>query len=308
MTQKQILAIDGGGTSTEIVVQTAAGETLFYDKKSGANYRTVRPPSFKKILQSIIVMLESQLVAPEIEVAVFSFAGIDTKEDWQEAWTILSEVVRNSSLQIKRMMLENDVEAVMHGTLNKKRGVLLLAGTGSIAYGQDADGKKFRVGGWGPIWSDEGSGYWIGREIAKALFQAEDGRISQTSLKKAALELMSFKSVHELVSLQSVSEIARLAQVLEVCCVNEDEVARWIAKRAATELSFLIKTLVEKLDFDQKDSIPIFLGGGVLKHTSCVRRELKNQLTEQYPYSQIELLSKEPIEYIINRGRLALIQ
>src|SRR5207245_604135 len=68
----------------------------------------------------------------------------------------------------RRVNVIADVEAAWHATLGAERGVLVLAGTGSIALGRDARGRWARAGGLGPLLGDEGSAFWIGREWLRA--------------------------------------------------------------------------------------------------------------------------------------------
>ena len=126
-------------------------------------------------------MLQASEVLTErtIAVAVFAIAGIDTEEDARIVREITEASITNSPFIVETLIVENDVEATLLGIANGQPTTLLISGTGAICFSFNGE-KTVRAGGWGHRVGDEGSGYWIGQQVAKAIFRAADGRGKST--------------------------------------------------------------------------------------------------------------------------------
>lgn len=301
MTCQVILAIDGGATKTETTLRTEEGVILFHDIRSGTNYRTIGLAALRTVFESVIISLCEKYPEKRIDIAVLGLAGIDSEEDKRKVYQLASDLFQMNEMKVGRLVVENDVVSVMRGALKEEAGVILVAGTGSIAYGQNGNGDIQRVGGWGNIAGDEGSGYWIGREIMRAICRMEDGRGHSTFLQEAAFQLAGCRTVDELVQLRTVHEVAQLAAVLENCCMQGDSAAIRIAEQAAEELACVAITCVRACGLEWQNS-KIRVGGGVLTHSFHVFRKLKESLQKEFPACRLELLPKRPIEYVVERG------
>lgn len=168
-------------------------------------------------------------------------AGIDTQSDFEALTHIVQQALNSTHFNINKAILENDVQAALLGLVGHQPGVLLISGTGSIALATDGNGNVVRTGGWGHRAGDEGSGYWIGRQILKAIFRAEDKLEAPTILKKLVFEKLQIDSIDQLMTWlyqadYTNAQTASLSTVLQEAVSLNDEKAISIAELAAKEL------------------------------------------------------------------------
>lgn len=160
-----IVAVDGGGTKTLAVRigRDATVQALHITK--GCN--PFDQPDWQTILANLVIPLASG-----IEGAAFGIAGYgENRETGFRLRAHVHQICPNSPVS-----LTNDVDMACIGAFAGGAGVLLLSGTGSMAWASDGAGQTARVGGWGPVFGDEGSAYWIGRKALQRVCQAMDGR------------------------------------------------------------------------------------------------------------------------------------
>lgn len=301
-----ILAIDGGGTKTEATLRTCDGTILYHGKSSGSNHDTVGLAQVEKVLLSILTEMSDVYREMSVDIAVFALAGIDSSEKELKVRRVVEGVCRSTHLEVGRLIVENDAESVLRGVMKNKRGVLLISGTGSIAYGQDKDGNIIRAGGWGHLAGDEGSGHWIGTEMVRAIFKAEDGRGPATLLTKHLLNRLGLHAVQDLATWlhsepYAVEKIAQLTKVLEVCSSEGDREALRITEEAAEELAQLIGSALRKCRLE-KEGCPVFIGGGTAINSAVLFTALKKRMKKEFPLCELTLLEKSPIDYVITRG------
>jgi N-acetylglucosamine kinase-like BadF-type ATPase len=127
-------------------------------------------------------------------------------------------------------------------------GIVVLAGTGSISYGQDRAGKSARSGGFGFLLADEGSGYWLGHQALRATVRAADGRGPDTRIRPIVFEALEVSSVSDLVP--RVYEkglpkhrIAALAGVVQRARDEGDAVAAALIDAGARELALAARAV-----------------------------------------------------------------
>jgi N-acetylglucosamine kinase-like BadF-type ATPase len=149
-----------------------------------------------------------------------------------------------------------DYEIALVGALGERRGVLVLAGTGSLAYGVNDAGEAALVGGWGYLLDDKGSGYWIGQQGLQAVIQAEDGRGPETSLTRILLGALSLEKPLDVIAWLYRSEtprtrdVAQLAPLVLDQAAGGDSVAQQIVTQAVTELARAAQTVIRRLKLD----------------------------------------------------------
>lgn len=164
-----ILGIDGGGTKTTFLMVDADDRELARVESGGSNYNSVGVEASRNALAEGIGRLPA---LPDVIAA--GFAGAGRPAGVRHYYTLLRELVPAAEI-----LIESDAHVAYAGALGDRSGVVLVAGTGSVAIGGMEDGTRFRYGGWGPQFGDEGSGFWIGREaIRTALAFHEDRRSS----------------------------------------------------------------------------------------------------------------------------------
>ena len=166
--------------------------------------------------------------------------------------------------------LTNDVEVGWAGSLALAPGINVVAGTGSIAYGKDAAGNAARSGGWDEFFSDEGSGYWLGRKMMQLFSKQADGRVPRGALygivrgEFSLGEDLDFIDLIRTRYLGRRESVAGLQILLERAALAGDESARALYREAAGELCALAFAVRDQLDFPPEGFL-VSCSGGVFK-------------------------------------------
>lgn len=273
-----LVGIDGGGSYVRVVITNLALEVLAQAEGSTVNPSVVGREAAAALIQKVLrsALEQAGLAANQIGAAGIGIAGASATYagDW------LREVIR-PVIPEARIVPSSDVEIALVGAHGARYGVLVLAGTGSVALGIDAVGRMARAGGWGYLLGDEGSGYWIGLEGLRAVMRAADGRGERSALEQrllAALELPDVQAVTLWLYQAETSrtrEVARLAPLVCQAAVDGDRVAGEIVDRAAVELALLCRAVIRQLG---ASDLPVAFAGGLLVNPTPVRAQLCQHL------------------------------
>uniref|UniRef100_A0A2P2JZ10 N-acetyl-D-glucosamine kinase n=2 Tax=Rhizophora mucronata TaxID=61149 RepID=A0A2P2JZ10_RHIMU len=192
-----------------------------------------------------------------------------------------------------QLYVQNDaVAALASGTMGKLYGCVLIAGTGTIAYGFTEDGREARAAGAGPTLGDWGSGYGIAAQALTAVIREHDGRGPQTTLTSSILQALGLSSPDELIGWTyadpSWARIAALVPVVVSCAEEGDQVANKILQDSVEELALSVKAVVQRLGLcgeDGKVSFPLVMVGGVLEANKRwdIGKEVVNCISKDYP-------------------------
>jgi N-acetylglucosamine kinase-like BadF-type ATPase len=182
------LGIDGGGSKTAFVLEDESGEIIGRAETGPSNWISAGKEEAGRNIAAGIRQLNS---VPD--VVGCGFAGAGRPEGIQFFKDSLSALLPKAQI-----FVETDAFISYIGAIGLEPGILLIAGTGSIAIGRRVDGSMVRVGGWGPIFGDEGSGFWIGREAIQAALRAND----------AGAESDFVSSVCEALTLNSITDVS----------------------------------------------------------------------------------------------------
>jgi len=188
-------------------------------------------------------------------------------------------------------------------------GVLLIAGTGSVAFGRGPTGTFARCGGWGPYFGDEGSGAWIGRKALSVVTAAADGREPETTLTGAILTAAEVNEVSELVAwaaAASPSMLGTLAPVVMSVAGSGDLRANALLTLAVEELMLHLRTLARQLFVDERASVPVALAGGLMARGSALRKRLEHRLKSAVPGAQVRAEEVVPVRGAV-RGALRFL-
>jgi glucosamine kinase len=242
-----VMAIDGGGTTTTLAFANSAGEIVF--RAQGASSNPMDNMKWRSNLSDLFASAGS--LPASVTHAVFGFAGFGEILRFDESMSAAATELFSGSFTLK-----NDVELALDGAFCDRSGVLLLAGTGSMAMARDAEGKVHRVGGWGDIFGDEGSAYWIGREALSNASQAVDGRLDATAFAQAILYGLGLDSLNEYQALMGWcyeskhvrSAVAGVAPLVDSLARSGDPIALSILSRAADHLSAHLDTLMNRVN------------------------------------------------------------
>jgi len=287
-----VLGIDAGGTKTVCLLADERGEVLADAASGGANLQAAGELEVEKVLHDV---MERTLAQRDVrpEAICLGIAGADRPSDAQAVQSIMRRIGRNT-----RVVVVSDALIALVAGAGDQPGVVIVAGTGSIAYGRDAAGRAARAGGWGYLLGDEGGGFWIGRAALSAVVRQFDGRGPATRLTDLVLTEMRLDTPVELI--QAVYErglpgpaVAGLADLVQQAMLAGDAVAAEILTRAAGELVAAAASVVTRLGM-RGDVFPTVLAGGILKTIPALAADVIARWAEVAPRSEVRTLQGEP--------------
>ena len=271
--------IDAGGSKTEcIIVDTDENQIIARAETGAANYQVV---GLKEACQQIKDALEAakhRAGISRLTALGIGLAGAGRKDDLRKIKNRIKTMI-----DMRNIFFSDDGYIALLGATGGSEGIVLIAGTGSIAYGLKKSGSKIRSGGWGPIIGDEGSGYWIAVEAIKRAIRASENRAPETSLKKIILQHFDFDSLEELIPFVYQGklprkEIAALTPEIFNLAQNGEQAAVEITENAVEELALLANSLKVKLDYPE-DKIA---GTGGLIKSDYFYDLLERKLSKKY--------------------------
>lgn len=297
-----VLGIDAGGTKTVCLLADAEGRVVADARGGGANLQSVGELEVEKVLYAV---MEAALARHDVRPAAIclGIAGVDRPADADAVRAIMKRIGFKA-----HTLVVNDALVALVAGAGDDPGVVLVAGTGSIAYGKNAEGLAARAGGWGYLLGDEGGGFWIGRSALSAVVRQFDGRGPATQLTDMVLRHMGLASPTELIHAIYYRDlhrhaIAGLAAVVQQATDAGDAVAAEILARAGTELASAAASVITRLGM-RGDAFPTILAGGIFRGVPWLTRDVEARLSEVAPRSTVRLLQVEPA---VGAVRLALL-
>ncbi|MBX6364293.1 MAG: hypothetical protein IRZ00_10535 [Gemmatimonadetes bacterium] len=270
------LGIDGGATRTTALVTDAAGVARARVEGETAIVQIMEPALSAGIVAAIARRALARAGAEGGRAAVLCCAITGAGREPER--TQLERALAGFDLA-DRVVVTTDAECALQDAFGDGPGILLIAGTGSIAWGRAPDGRTDRAGGWGWLLGDEGSGYAIGLAALRAVVRADDGRDPPTALTAAVLRATGVDVVRGLVSWAAAAtkaDIGALAPLVFDAAGN-DPVASGILDRATTELALHIRSLHERLG-PWPGPAAIAFSGGLVKPGGPLRERLRAEL------------------------------
>ena len=258
-----VLAVDGGQTHSVALIADLQGHVLAAGKGGPANH-FLEPGGPERFTQSMNQCIQSALSKSHPNVRAFEASHYCLTGVHAAMLDILQEIAPSS-----KQVVAGDKEASLTGGTLERPAVLVLAGTGSIAFGMTADGKQTTVGGWGYVMGDEGSASWIAPRGLSAATRADDGRGAATILSTLIPQRFgvdTLRELHPLIYHQQIDRV-RLAEVASVvghAAMLGDVVALEIISEAAEYLGGAALAVIRQLGLAHQ-SISITSAGGVFK-------------------------------------------
>ena len=243
-----VVGFDCGGTSTRAVILARDGRVLGQGVAGPSNYLVVGADAACAAIQAAFAaaMERADCEDRPCAAAVVAMAGAGASVD-----PVLVGKLR-AMLSTGNIVIDGDIMAALSGAFPHGQGLVVIAGTGSVAFGVAANGERVQVGGWGYVLGDEGSGYAIGLDGLRAVLRFYDGRESPTILAPALLDHVGISSPAALVRRVYVEhmtrdEIAALAPIVADHATAGDLVAEGIIKHAGKTLASLAVTGIARL-------------------------------------------------------------
>ncbi|HWF84053.1 MAG TPA: BadF/BadG/BcrA/BcrD ATPase family protein [Vicinamibacterales bacterium] len=287
-----VLGIDAGGTKTVCLLADARGLIIAEARGAGANLHVAGELGVEKVLHELMVeAIGDREITPA--AICLGIAGVDRDDEAQTVRAIMRRIGPRS-----RVVVANDALIALVAGAKDAPGIVIIAGTGSIAYGRNQNGEAARAGGWGHMIGDEGSGYWIGREALAAVMRAADGRGPATTLRTDVLAYFGVADVSRLPRIvydndQPRTSVAALGPLVQQAAARGDAVASRVLERAADELVLAATSVATRLAV-RGDAFTIYLAGGVFRVVPWLAEELPRRLIEVAPRCQVQLLDEEP--------------
>jgi N-acetylglucosamine kinase-like BadF-type ATPase len=277
------LGIDGGGTKTAFALVTGEGEVLATSSASSCYYLGQSIDLVEQVLRAGVgLVCASAGVRPD--QITYAFAGLpgygEVSSDVETLNAIPGRVLGH-----QRYGCDNDMVAGWAGSLGAVDGVNVIAGTGSMAYGE-RNGRGLRVGGWGELFDDEGSAYWIAIRGLNTFAKMSDGRLAEGPLRTHLAEHLQLGADLDLVDVVlnrwhgDRAKIASLAPVVSSAAADGDDACAAILREAGQALAELVISTVGQLGYEPSQTVPVSWSGGVFASDE-VRTAFKAQLADQ---------------------------
>lgn len=293
------LGIDGGGTKTTCVVGDE-NAVLSSATAGGSNIiRSGQAQARESLHQAIRKACTAGKVDPRsVAGTCIGVAGAARREVSDTIRRLISEVVSGE------IEVVGDMVIALDAGFDDGPGVIVLAGTGSIAYGRNREGTTARAGGWGFAISDEGSGHWIGRAAVAAAMRAQDTKQS-SDLLSAILNAWKITTIDDLVRKANASpppDFSGLLPTVLSTAEAGDELAHSVLAQSGRELARLAKMVIGRL-FAQQGAVPVAMGGSVFRRAALVRDVFGHTLEAECPNVAVEAAVVEPVKGALKRAR-----
>lgn len=288
------IGIDGGGSKTAVAILNEAGELLGRGQGGTANYHH---HGLEQAGQNLLAAMQAAAGAAGVALAnasgaFWGLAGVDRPVDRERMGQLAAQLLPGVPVGI-----DNDAVAALAGGLNGRReGIVLIAGTGMISYGENSAGERFRAGGWGYL-VEQGSGYSLVKEAIKAVLLAVDEQ-RPTQLIPTFMDALQLEQISDVITWlyardRPISQVAALAPRVLAAAQAHDFVAQSVVSQEAEALSKAVWAVARKLGLEKRPFPLVFVGS--LLGKSDLYRELVTQAVQtRLPLAQPLLPQHDP--------------
>ncbi len=291
------LGIDGGGTRTIVWLAEEKGRVLARAVAGPSNPLKVGFDSARReILRATREVLRKARAGHSVEAVCVGLAGTDRPQVHKKflAWL-------RRAIPARHHLLTSDAAIALRAAIADSPGVIVISGTGSIAYGRDDRGRVLRSGGWGAAFDDSGSGYDLGRKAIVAALRDYDGRGPYTQLTGRICRVLKIPDITQVVLKNlTAQETAALFPLVLEAARRRDIVARALCDEAGRDLAELALALLRRMGWLRR-VIPVIYAGGVFRSSLRIRKSVTRHLRRHAPQARVLLLRHPPVE-----GALAL--
>jgi len=267
---RYVAGLDGGGTKTAVTIADENGSVVHEFAVGALNINGQDEASVRAALAEICAEIGRVLPGGLGACAVICLGAAGISNPVVSG--LMTSGLREGGFE-GALVLVGDHETALCGAHDGLYGSILIAGTGSIAYGRNGSGDTHRAGGFGHLIDDEGSGYSIGRDLLSAVVRASDGREEPTVVTDLVYERLGIGSVREIVGFvydknRNKKEIAAIAPLLSAACESGDRAALRIAQKNAEALAETAYAVTQRLGLQDGE---LALLGSVLTRNRHVR-------------------------------------
>lgn len=273
------IGLDGGGTKTKCVI---------VDEKMKIISELVGGPSnflvfgLDDVTQSLFNLINASIKQAKIDISevnsiLLGTAGAGRREDAERLEVSFFQKVNEHHMPIKKFIVESDARVALEGAFSGNPGSILIAGTGSIMFGKDSQGNIHRVGGFGRLLGDEGSGLHIGRLGLTAIAKQFDGRGERTRLSSLLKDKFNIANSKELILAvyKNNFDTATVAPLVIQTAEEGDNICTNIIQNEVDELLLHIKSMKKLI---KEDILKISLIGGTITTDNYYARLFKKKV------------------------------
>lgn len=276
---KFYLGIDGGGSKTRFALCDENGHLIAEYTTTGASYREL---GVERVCVLLKEGVERVLDGRREGVVGVCFGMPCYGENMAEDLKAVQRI--REALAPLPVMVENDVAAAWAGALAFESGIIILAGTGSMALGRDNHGIIQRAGGWSEFFSDEGSCYWLGKRTLELFGKQSDGRLPRGPLYEIVRKHFSLEDDFDIVGITEAQimpsrrSVAALQLLLEKAAQKGDDSALRLYAEAAEELAMMVKGLRARMTLTSGS--PVSYSGGLFNAGALILTPLMEELQD----------------------------
>lgn len=290
-----VLAVDGGGSKTDVVLLDITGEVLAWERGPGSSPQIDGLEQSVRVIDDLVRRALGDHDPRELAEIGLYLSGLDLEE---EIATFRGAI---SSLPwAERAVVENDLHALLRAGTDAADAIAVICGTGMNAIGVRADGAVVRFPALGPLSGDWGGGAELGDAVVWHAARAEDGRGPDTALVALLLRATGASTVASLIEdvhlgRRPDQSFSALAPVLFEAAAAGDEVARGIVRRQADEVVAFVRACVTRLELRDAD-VPVLFGGGVARgRDPFLLESIRVGLEEHAPASRLQIVDAPPV-------------
>lgn len=280
--KKILIGVDGGGSNSKLAVADSELNILHQAEGGPTNFLKIGIDEAVKNLGNLLAPIINKF-ADSYSCCVIGTAGAGRKEDASQLENELKKHLRN----VNQIKVVSDAKITLTGAFENSNGAILIAGTGSILFYKNSNSVK-RIGGFGRILGDEGSGYAIGKAALNHLAKVFDGRDSKSNLSEMLIEDYSLNSGDELIRevYKHNFDIASVARNVIDSAEKGDKIAREILESESSQLIQHIDTLINN---ENLSNLYLSFAGSLLTNKNYYSDLIKRKLNKSYP--QIKLVT-----------------
>ncbi len=286
--EKILLAVDGGGTQTRCAAYTLDGFRLAAAEGGPSNHLSAERLRVLESLQTTLARTLDVCGRQRNDVLLVSagFAGVDFDGTGASEMQMLLK-----DAGYAETLIHGDMVTAHAGALQGQPGVLAIAGTGSVFFGISPLGKRLKLGGFGYMFGDEGSGYWIAIQALRAASKAYDQRGEPTALVKSLCQVLGasdFSQVPRLLYSRPMqpAQISELSRTVETVAASGDPIATHILVQAGRELAMGAAALVRRLDYSTDCVVSYY--GAILQKCPLVLETFRKEVELHIPAVKVK--------------------
>ncbi len=293
-----VIGIDGGGTKTLGAIAGEDGKIIAQHEVGSTNPHSnpldVVRANLKALTENLLGQAGAK--AEDVKAICLGMAGVDRPEDKPMVKNLVNEFLPEADV----LPVNDGVIALTGGAL-KPYGIIVISGTGSIAFGINKESERVRAGGWGHILGDEGSGYTIALRGLREIMRSHDGRTGHTKLQDLMLGHLKLERPDQLLGWirdinANKAEIAALSRLVHQAANEGDETATRILREEAEELAEIVEAVSRKLFPGEQKDYEVIVAGGNLRKADGFFGMFNDSLAKRLPGITVTRPRSEPVE------------